>query len=105
MYYRSNSNLGCFILILCVLLILAVVLNLLLSPVFWLAVGILVLISWIQNAWRRRRGGADSDVEYRSYTNSDSESECTEATNDPNRIEEVYETNAVDVDDVEVHRD
>lgn len=105
MYYRSNSNLGCFVLILCVLLILAGVLHLLLSPFFWLVVGILVLISWIQNAWRRRHGSDESYVEYRTYTDAASEPDYTESTDDPNRIEEVYETNAVDVDDVEVHRD
>ena len=39
----------------------------------------------------------------RSYPEEDVD--YSEGTDDPNRMEQVYETNAVDVDDVEVTRD
>ncbi len=97
MYYRNNSNLGCFILILCILLFFAGVLHLLLSPAFWLLVAVLAVISWVQNAWRRRHGSDEG--------RNSSDSDYTEGTDDPERIEEVYETNVVDVDDVEVTKD
>lgn len=108
-------------LILCI--ILSVVLSLIFSPTFWIVVAILLVVSAVQRALERRKGEDETDdYTYRNtgasytdapYSNSGrtsdgdapfSDDDYTEGTDDLNRIEQVYETNAVDVDDVEVVR-
>lgn len=113
MYYRNN-NFGCFIVLLLVLFTMGAFLRLLFTPAFWLVVGIVALISAVQKYLYKRNHGDEYESEYegsRTYGSSGNRSypeedvDYSEGTDDPNRMEQVYETNAVDVDDVEVTRD
>ena len=113
MYYRNN-NFGCFIVLLLVLFTMGAFLRLLFTPAFWIVVGIVALISALQKYIYKRNHGDEYESEYRgnsTYGNSRNRSypeddvDYSEGTDDPNRMEQVYETNAVDVDDVEVTRD
>ena len=113
MYYRNN-NFGCFILLLLVLFTMGAFLRLLFTPVFWIVVGIVALISAVQKYLYKRNREDEYESGYegsRTYGNSGNRSypeedvDYSEGADDPNRMEQVYETNAVDVDDVEVTRD
>lgn len=113
MNYRNN-NFGCFIVLLLVLFTMGAFLRLLFTPAFWLVVGIVALISTVQKYLYKRNRGDEYESEYRgnsTYGSSGNRSypeedvDYSEGTDDPNRMEQVYETNAVDVDDVEVTRD
>ena len=84
------------------------------TPAFWIVVGIVALISAVQKYLYKRNREDEYESEYersRTYGNSGNRSypeedvDYSEGTDDPNRMEQVYETNAVDVDDVEVTRD
>ena len=114
MYYRSNNGWGCLILMLIGFLCLSAMLKILFTPAFWIVIAIIFVISWIQRLLNPN--GRDDSEEYTEYnrgqynsasgSGSDFDSaEYSEGTDDPNRMEEVYESNAVDVDDVEVIRD
>lgn len=122
MYYRDNSGIGCLIVMLIGFMCLSAFLKILFTPAFWAVVAILCVVSAIQRFFRKGKSGSSGDdsadsvgygyTEYRSSSspfgrsdvNSDSDVNYTEGTNDPSRMEQVYESNAMDVD-VEVIRD
>lgn len=113
MYYR-NSNWGCLILMLLAFLCLSAMLKILFTPAFWIVVAIICAISAIQRLFGAN--GTDAQEEYTEYRSNPyysensrqsdfDESEYSEGTDDPSMMEQVYESNAVDVEDVEVIRD
>lgn len=113
MYYR-NSNWGCLILILLAFLCLSAMLKILFTPAFWIVVAIICAISAIQRLLGSN--GKDSQEEYTEYRSNPyysgnsaesdlDEMEYSEGTDDPSKMEQVYESNAVDVEDVEVIHD
>ena len=72
MYYRNN-NFGCFILLLLVLFTMGAFLRLLFTPVFWIVVGIVALISAVQKYLYKRNHEDEYEPEYersRTYGNS-----------------------------------
>lgn len=123
MYYRDNSGIGCLIVMLIGFMCLSAFLKILFTPAFWAVVAILCVVSAIQRFFGKGKTGTSGDngagstgyeyTEYRTssspFGRSDASSDydvddCTEGTNDPSRMEQVYESNAMDVD-VEVIRD
>ena len=55
MYYRDDGGLGCLIGIFIILILLSAVMAIILSPIFWIVVGILVLFQAISNRWGSHR--------------------------------------------------
>lgn len=116
MYYR-NSNWGCLLLMLLGFLCLSAMLKILFTPAFWIVVAIICAISAIQRLLGSNgtndRYDSEKYTEYRSnpyYSGNSAESdfdemEYSEGTDDPSKMVQVYESNAVDVEDVEVIRD
>ena len=97
MYYRDDGGLGCLIGIFIMLILLSAVMAIILSPVFWIVVGILVLFQAISKRFGRR---SDESKQYyysetRSYHRDDSASK---------ELEDEFTKDAVDVD-VEVISD
>ena len=92
MYYRDDGGLGCLIGIFIILILLSVVMAIILSPVFWIVVGILVLFQAISKRWGSRRDEESQQYYYResrSYTSNDTAN---------NELEEEFTKDAVDVD-------
>lgn len=123
MYYRDDSGLGCLIGMLIGFLFLSAFLKILFTPAFWVVIAIIFVISAIQRHFGIGKSGRTNDnggsggggytyTEYRSTGSTQNRSgvndfdidDFSEGTNDPTRMEQVYESNAVDVD-VEVIKD
>lgn len=98
MYYRDDGGLGCLIGIFIMLILMSAVMAIILSPVFWIVVGILVLFQAISKRFGRRRSDESKQYYYsetRSYHRDDSASK---------ELEDEFTKDAVDVD-VEVISD
>lgn len=92
MYYRDDGGLGCLIGIFIILILLSAVMAIILSPIFWIVVGILVLFQAISKRWGSRRDEEPQQYYYResrSYTSNDTAN---------NELEEEFTKDAVDVD-------
>ncbi len=98
MYYRDDGGLGCLIGIFIVLILLSAVMAIILSPVFWIVVGILVLFQAISKKW----GGRNKD-EHQEYYYSENRSYQARNTID-SELQEEFTKDAVDVE-VEVIQD
>nr|WP_298877525.1 hypothetical protein [uncultured Mogibacterium sp.] len=92
MYYRDDGGLGCLIGIFIILILLSAVMAIILSPIFWIVVGILVLFQAISNRWGSHRDEEPQQYHYResrSYTSNNTVN---------NELEEEFTKDAVDVD-------
>ena len=92
MYYRDDGGLGCLIGIFIMLILLSAVMAIILSPVFWIVVGILVLFQAISKRWGRRSAGESEQYYYsesRSYNRDEPASK---------ELEDEFTKDAVDVD-------
>ena len=92
MYYRDDGGLGCLIGVFIILILLSAVMAIILSPIFWIVVGILVLFQAISKRW-----GSRGDEEPQQYYYSESKS-YTSSNTVNNELEEEFTKDAVDVD-------
>jgi len=105
-YYDDSGCLGCLI----GLIILLVIGAVLLSPYFWILVAVLLIWSAIRNAMSRRKNTGDADdvrsessgsASEPSHDADDAFDAAKMATSDED-IQEEYETDVIDVSDVDV---
>lgn len=92
MYYRDDGGLGCLIGIFIMLILLSAVMAIILSPVFWIVVGILVLVQAISKRFGSRRTDESNQYYYSesgSYHRDDSASK---------ELEDEFTKDVVDVD-------
>ena len=119
MYYRNGSGI---VGLLIGLAVISVIVSLLFSPVFWIVAAGLFLYSGYKRAKLRKqyqeyfrqygyetqqdpaetRDDYSTVQEYSAEPSALFDGNYTEGTDDLSRIEEVYETNALDVEDFEV---